>query len=87
MPNIYVDIPDDYLPDFPAADRRSFWADEVGRNVTKMAKKCKGQTGIEDFDHAWRLLTEDRPNKPAEKCPLRRKLVRRFYHELTKVLL
>ena len=72
--------PDDFAPDW--AERETMWQEEVGREVTRIAKNLSTPTGLDDFDRAWNLLARDRPNKPAHKCPLRRRLIKKFFHKL-----
>lgn len=88
-PTVSVEMPEDYLPEMPEQERNTYWHEEVSKNVTRMARACsrREDTGIKDFDRAWARLAMDRPEKPPEKCIYRRRLLRKFYHELTPILL
>jgi hypothetical protein len=56
--------------------------EEEAREVTRLAREIEMPTGIEPFDRAWKALSRDRPQVPPERCPLRRKLIKKFIAEL-----
>jgi hypothetical protein len=73
------EIPDSFAPEFSRSQRRELWQDEVGEEVTRVAREGPLPSGDAEFDEAWSLLSEDRPEVPAEECRLRRRLIRKWF--------
>ena len=77
------DMPEGFAEGLPRRDRTQLWREEVAEVTTRVAKEGPVPSGSAEFDRAWRLLSEDRPQVPPQKCPLRRKLIRKFFWTVT----
>lgn len=78
------DMPTGFAEGLPERQRRIFWQEEVGEETTRVAKDGPVPSGDEDFDRAWRHLSNDRPEVPPEECMLRRKLIRKYFWTVSK---